>query len=185
MEAFLTEFTAKPVVPIVPKVNEETKQKQTKYAQDWQKGMDNILLEFEKAQDILKEVLTKDDDSIKQKFLQSEKFSLYWKAVCEMYRVACRLRNAVEHYGEYLSAASSPMATLFLVDKIERIWNELCTSVGNKPVEFESRSTWNMEKNCKYCLIPLDAHDTSLTHQSSHYHSSCANFWVHYNGKLE
>jgi hypothetical protein len=202
MESILSEAPKPVVASPTSVVSEETKKMHAKYAQNWQRGLDLCLTEFEKAQEFVKALETKaeEDSSIKERALKNDKViqypliylmlvSLhtisYLKGLTEVYRVASRLKTAVDHYQEYLSASASPFTTLFLVDRIDNSWNSLCAGMDNSlSLNFVAPTEWNDGKICSYCLLPVTS-DPSLTHNSHLWHSSCANFWQHHNSALE
>ena len=102
---------------------------QVKHVTTWQKGLDYCLSELEKAEELLREVLLQDSmdtsQNIKQRLTQTPKFNTYLKGISEIYKVSLRIKITLNEHNETLTKASSPLTTLFVIDRIQNTWNNL------------------------------------------------------------
>ena len=87
----------------------------------------------------------------------------------------------MDQYQELLSRISSPLATLFLIDRIQNTWSSIIQELEMKDIEFQVPKDWSTNAYCNFCFVPVFQEENKLTHKQKLYHSSCANFWNHYN----
>lgn len=155
----------------------QTRSIQVLHVKNWETGLDYCQAEIAKAEEFIIELTASPSAN---EILQTEKVQSYLKGIEEVWRVACRLKEATNQYQQYLHLGS-PITILFLTDKIDLSWEAICSALKEYSVEmptsFEAPTNQANTKICELCMLSPAPQDKTLQWDGKMMHSSCANFW--------
>lgn len=162
---------------------------ENRHIREWERCLTSCYSAIQTANNVLNNVSS---SSVCKEVTSSRTGSEYFKAIVEVYRVACRVFASIQSRGVETDVLMK------LKEDIEKIWTNLAAFLAATPLQLDDSSfvfktatlrpePENQDKACGVCLLNVDSRSKAynrsedslkLSYGGRQYHATCANLWV-------